>query len=66
MELIPLCAGAFGEVNEDFKKDLKRLAKEAAAEIDGLAISLLINTDRKGGAFRIIHQQFRRAIGCAM
>ena len=36
------------------------------AETDGLTISPLINTDRKGGAFRIMHQQFRRAIGCAI
>jgi len=36
------------------------------AETDGLTISPLINTDRKGGAFRIMHQQFRRAIGYRM
>ena len=65
-KVIPLCAGAFREINEDFEKVIKRLAKEAAAGIDGLTISPLINTDRNGGAFRIIHQQFRRAIGCAI
>jgi hypothetical protein len=50
------------------EKVLKRVAKAAAAETDGLSISPLINTDRKGGAFRIIimHQQFRRAIGCVI
>ena len=64
--MIPLCAGAFGEINEDFEKVIKRIAKEAAAGIDGLTISPLINTDRKGGAFRILHQQFQRAIGCAI
>jgi len=52
--------------NEALEKVLKQVAKAAAAETetDGLTISPLINTDRKGGAFRIMHQQFRRAIGC--
>jgi hypothetical protein len=65
-QVIPLVVGAFGEVNEELEKVLKRVAKAAAAETDGLSISPLINTDRKGGAFRIMHQQFRRAIGCAI
>ena len=65
-QVIPLVVGAFGDVNEELEKVLKRVAKAAAAETDGLSISPLINTDRKGGAFRIMHQQFRRAIGCAI
>ena len=53
--------------NEAVEKVQKRVAKAAAAETDGLTISPLINTDRKGGAYRIMHQQFRRAIvGCAI
>jgi hypothetical protein len=44
---------AFGDVNEDFNKVIERLAKEAEAGIDGLTISPLINTDRKGGAFLV-------------
>jgi hypothetical protein len=65
-QVIPLVVGAFGDVNEALEKVLKRVAKAAAAGIDGLTISPLINTDRKGGAFRIMHQQFRRAIGCVI
>ena len=64
-QVIPLVVGAFGDVNEALEKVLKQVAKAAAAGTDGLTISPLINTDRKGGAFRIMHQQFRRAIGCA-
>ena len=33
---------------------------------DGLTVSPLVNTDRKGGAFPIMLQQFRRAIGVAI
>jgi len=31
-----------------------------------LTISALVNTDRKGGAFPIMLQQFKRAIGVAI
>ena len=69
-QVIPLVVvvGAFGDVNEALEKVLKRVAKAALAETDGLTILPLINTDRKGGAFRfrIMHQQFRQAIGCAI
>jgi hypothetical protein len=65
-QVIPLVVDAFGDVNEAVEKVLKRVAKAAAAETDGLTISPLINTDRKGGAYRIMHQQFRRAIGCVI
>ena len=64
--MIPLCAGWFGEINEDFEKVIRTLAKEAAAGQDGMAVSPLINTDRKGGAFPIMLHQFRRAIGVAI
>jgi hypothetical protein len=66
-QVIPLVVGVFGDVNEALEKvlKLKQVAKAAAAGTDGLTISPLINTDRKGGAFQIMHQQFRRAIGCA-
>jgi hypothetical protein len=50
-QVILLVVGAFGDVNEALEKVLKRIAKAAAAETDGLTISPLINTDRKGGAF---------------
>ena len=65
-QVIPLCAGWFGETNEDFEKVIRTLAKEAAAGQDGMAVSPLINTDRKGGAFPIMLHQFRRAIGVAI
>ena len=60
--IIPLCFGAFGEVNEDLDKVIQCLAREAASSDEGLTISPLVNTDRKGGAYRIMLQQFRRAI----
>ena len=41
---------------------LKRLHGEAASSDEGLTISPLVNTDRKGGAYSIMLQQFRRAI----
>ena len=63
---LPLCAGGFGEIGEDFDKVITRLAREAAAGDHGLRISPLVNTDRKGGAFPIMLQQFRRAIGVAI
>ena len=40
--------------------------RPAAAGDHGLRISPLVNTDRKGGAFPIMLQQFRRAIGVAI
>ena len=60
---LPLVAGGFGEIGEDFDKVITRLARKAAAGDHGLRISPLVNTDRKGGAFPIMLQQFRRAIG---
>ena len=47
--MIPLCAGWFGEINEDFEKVIVTLAREASAGEDGMAVSPLVNTDRKGG-----------------
>ena len=64
--MIPLCAGWFGEINEDFEKVILTMAREAAAGEDGMAVSPLVNTDRKGGAFPIMLQQFKRAIGVAI
>ena len=62
-QVVPLVVGAFGEVNKDFEKVLKTLAKLAAAGEDGMSISPLRNLDRKGGAYVIRLQQFRRALG---
>jgi hypothetical protein len=42
------------QINEDGEKLIKLLAKIAAAGNDGLTISPLLNTDRKGGASRIM------------
>ena len=39
--MIPLVAGPFGEVNKDFEKVLKTLARLAAAGEDGMSISPL-------------------------
>ena len=65
-QVIPLCAGWFGEINEDFENVILTMAREAAAGEDGMAVSPLVNTDRKGGAFPIMLQQFKRAIGVAI
>ena len=51
--IIPLCFCAFGEVNEDLDKVIQCLAREAASTDEGLTISPLVNTDRKGGAYQI-------------
>ena len=61
-QVIPLVAGWFGEVNEDFDKLIKRVSWEASASEDGLRISPLVNYDLKGGAHQIMLRQFRRAI----
>ena len=65
-QVIPICSGWFGEINKDFDKAIKILAREAVAGIDGMGVSPLVNTDRKGGAFPIMLQQFRRATGVAI
>ena len=41
---------------------IQKLAREASARHNGLTISPLLNTDKKGGAYRIMLQQFKRAI----
>ena len=50
-QTIPLCAGGFGEINKDFEKISKLLAREAVSGEVGLTISPLVNTDWKGSAF---------------
>ncbi len=61
--LLPICAGWFGKVNKDYETLISTLAWEAAAGDNGLQISPLVNLDRKGGAYQIMLQQFRRAVG---
>ena len=60
-----MCTVWFGEINQDFDKTIKILAQEVAAGEDDPSMSPLVNTDRKGGAFPIMLQQFRRVIGVA-
>ena len=57
--VIPICAGWYGKVNKDYETLITMLAWEAATGDDGMRISPLVNSDRKGGAYQII----RRAIG---
>ena len=64
-QVIPMCAGWLGEINEDFDKTIKILAWEAAVGIDDMSVSPLVNNDRKGGVFPIMLQQFRRTIEVA-
>jgi hypothetical protein len=61
-----LIAGFWADVNEDFDKVIRILARTAAATQEATHISPLTYTDRKGGAFPIMLQQFRRAIGVAI
>ena len=65
-QAIPMCAGWFGEINKTIDKTIRILAREAAVGIDDMNVSPLVNTGRKGGAFPIMLQQFRRAIGVAI
>ena len=65
-QIIPLCTGGFGEINKDFEKIITLLVWEAASGDAGLTISPLVNTNRKGGAFQIMMQQFKRAIKVAI
>ncbi|EJK70204.1 hypothetical protein THAOC_08457, partial [Thalassiosira oceanica] len=65
-QVLPVCAGWFGDINIDFDKIIQQLARKAAAGDHGLRISPLVNNDRKGGAFPIMLHQFRRAIGVAI
>ena len=60
--MIPLVAGWFGEIGRDFEKTLFVLAKESAASDFGRTLSPLVNTEKKGDAFPMVLQQFRRAI----
>ena len=60
---IPICAGWFGEINEDFNKTIKVLVSGAASGEDGATMSPLVNTDREGGTLVNMLQQYRRAIG---
>ena len=55
-----------GEIREDFVKIIKILAREAASGNYDMTILLMVNTGRKGGAFPIMVQQFKRAIGVAI
>ncbi len=66
--VIPIYAGWFGEVNKKYNILISTLAQEAAAGDDSMQISPLVNSDRKGGAYQIMLQQFkiRRAIGVAI
>lgn len=65
-EVIPVCVGWFGEINRDYEILLKKLAREAATGDEGMRISPLVNSDRKGGALQIMLQQFRRYVGVAI
>ena len=58
-QIIPLCAGWFGEVNKGMVIVLKELTRLVAAGNLGLFISLLENTDKKGGAYPIMWQQVK-------
>jgi len=62
-QVVPLVAGAFGDVNTDFGTMLRTLAKLVAAGEEGMSISPLRNLDKKGSAFVIMNHQFRRALG---
>ena len=62
--VFPIVVGAFGEVNEDANKLIKKLARLTAKTDFGKSMSPLVSHSRKGGAFPIMQSQFRRALGC--
>ena len=65
-QVIPVCTGWFGQIGEDFERITRLLAWEAASGDDMMSISPLVNTDKKGGAYHIMLQKFRWAIGVAI
>ena len=50
----------------DFLKIIMKIATEAMAGSTGMAISPLLNADRKRGAKAIMLKQFRRAVSEAI
>ncbi len=64
--VIPICTGWFGEVNKNYETLISTLAREAAAGDNSMWITPLVNLDKKGGAYQIMLQHFRRAIGVAI
>ena len=64
--MIPICVEWFGEINTDFDKTIMILSQEVAAGEDGIGVCPLVNTNKKGGSFPLILQQFRRDIGVAI
>mmetsp|Transcript_1861 Transcript_1861/g.3305 ORF Transcript_1861/g.3305 Transcript_1861/m.3305 type:complete len:155 (-) Transcript_1861:268-732(-) len=65
-QIVPLCAGWFGEVNKGIVVIRKELARLASAGEMSLSISPLANTDKKGAAYPIMWQQFKQAISVAV
>ena len=66
-QVIPICSpGWVGEIGEDFNEVITRIIREVASGDDGMTISPLVNTDRKGDAFPIMLHQFKRVIGVAI
>ena len=62
---IPCVVGAFGETNAETDALLRTLALHAASTQDGLSISPHSNLHHRHGAYPILLQQFRRALGLA-
>lgn len=56
--LIVFCAGAFAEINENSEKLNKTFGKDSGGGECWAYYSPLLYTDRKGGALRIMLQQF--------
>jgi hypothetical protein len=64
-QIIPCVTGWFGDLGTDYEKVIRTIAWQASGTIDGMEISPLVNTDRKGGSFPIMLNQFRRAVSVA-
>ena len=62
-QVIPLCAGWFGEVNKEFIEVIRVLTRAASTGELGLSISPLANSDKKGGVYPIKLNQFKHALG---
>ena len=64
--VIPLVAGAFGEINEEFDGVLKLCATMAVARGDAIFNSPVFETDVKGGAASVTLRVYRRAVAATL
>ena len=64
--VVPLCAGPCVEINKDFNKTIRSLVRYAESKKVGNEISSLASSNRRGGSFSIILEQFRQVVTTAI